>query len=194
MLLLILSVVLVAVVTRISVFTQCLVQIVACLIQCTNSRAAKLTKLFDDGTDGVVQFKDCVPETLPAVFLVGFLCRDNHVVKVAYHNADAGGKVAGHKSGQLADVILQGGYTPVHGLALGVHGVIVAPALLACGYKRLRKKVVADGHVLDFLHRFAGVICQNLIDIDAGIGKLLDVYRCSLAHVCDLLQVCSHAG
>jgi len=194
LLLLILSVVLVAVVTRISVFVQCLVQIVACLIQCTNSRAAKLPKLFDDSTDGVIQFKDCIPETLPAVLLVGFLRCDNHVVHVAYHNADAGRKVAGHKSGKLADVILQGGYTPVHGLALGVHGVIVTPALLAGGYERLRKKVVADGHVLDFLHRFAGVVCQDLINIDARIGKLLDVYGCSFAHVCDLLQVCSHAG
>ena len=113
---------------------------------------------------------------------------------MAYHNTDAGGKVAGHKSSQLADVILQGGYTPVHGLALGVHGVIVTPTLLAGCYERMRKKVVTNGHILDFLHRFAGVVCQNLIDIDARIGKLLDVYRCSFAHVCDLLQVCSHAG
>ena len=194
LLLLVRPVVLVAVVTRISVFAQCLVQIVACLIQCTNSRAAKLPKLFDDGTDGIIQLKNCVPETLPAVFLVGFLRCYNHIVQVAYHNADAWGKVSGHKSGQLADVILQGGYTPVHGLALGVHGVIVAPALLACGYKSLRKKVVADGHALDFLHRFAGVICQDLIDIDARIGKLLDVDCGRFAHIGDLLQVCSHAG
>ena len=194
LLLLILFVVLVAVVTRISVFAQCLVQVIACLIQCTNSRAAKLPKFFDDGADGVIQLKNRVPEPLPAVFLVGFLCCDNHVVQVAYHNADTGGKFAGHKPSQLADVILQGGYSSVHGLALGVHGVVITPALLAGGYKCLRKKVVADGHALDFLHRFAGVVCQNLIDIDAGISKLLDVYRCSLAHVCDLLQVCSHAG
>ena len=130
----------------------------------------------------------------PSIELVCVLSRQNHFVQFGNNTTKSACKISSQKTRQLADVILQSGYTPVHGLALGVHGVIVAPALLACGYERLRKKVVADGHALDFLHRFAGVICQDLIDIDARIGKLLDVYRCSFAHVCDLLQVCSHAG
>ena len=77
---------------------------------------------------------------------------------------------------------------------MGVHGVVISPALFAGRNKGFRKQVVADGHVLDILHRFACVVGQNLIDIDAGIGKLLDVDSGRFAHVGNLLQVCRHAG
>ena len=99
-----------------------------------------------------------------------------------------------HKTRQLAHVIFQRGYPSIHGLALGVHGVVISSALFAGRDKGLRQQIIADGHLLDFLHRFSGVVGQNLIDIDARIGKLLDVDSGRLAHVGDLLQVRRHAG
>ena len=77
---------------------------------------------------------------------------------------------------------------------MGVHGVVISSALFAGRDKGLRQSIIADGHLLNFLHRFSGVVGQDLIDVDTCIGKLLDVDGGRLAHVGDLLQVCRHAG
>ena len=57
-----------------------------------------------------------------------------------------------------------------------------------------RQEVVCNGHVLHFGGAFSRVVGQNAININASHCELLDVRSAGLAHVFDLLQVCSHAG
>ena len=178
----------------VSILPEGFVELEAQFIENADSGRAKLAKFLDDGVDGVVQFQNGLAEPLPAVCLVSIDGRHGHIVEVGDYHTDSAAEVARHEPGQLAHVVLQGGNAAIHGLALGVHGVVVAPALLAGSDKGLRQQVIADGHVLDFLHRFAGVVSQHLINVDAGIGKLLDVDCGRFAHIGDLLQISCHAG
>ena len=181
-------------VPRVSILPEGFVELEAQFIENADSGRAKLAKFLDDGVDGVVQFQNCLAEPLPAVRLVSFDGRHGHIVEVGDYHTDSAAEVASHEPGQLAHVIFQGGNSAIHGLALGVHGVVIAPALLAGSNKGIRQQVIADGHVLDFLHRFPGVVSQHLINVDSGIGKLLDVDCGRFAHIGDLLQISCHAG
>ena len=95
---------------------------------------------------------------------------------------------------QLRQIVLQCFKASAQGLALGFHGIVIAPALFRCFFQSGCQEVVCNGHALDFLCRFAGVVCQNAVNINACHCKLLDIYRSRLAHVFDLLQVSGHAG
>ena len=128
------------------------------------------------------------PGGIPAV-----LHGNDHFVCFFHHRAKACGQLLGQCTGQLGGVILESGHTAGEGLALGGHGVVIAPALFCCGLQRFRQQVVGYGHILHVLHGLAGIIGQHLIDVDARKRKLLDVHAGRLADVCHLLEVLRHA-
>ena len=103
-------------------------------------------------------------------------------------------KVSRQCTGKLGGVIFERGELAVDGLALGVHRVIIAPALFSCILQCSRQEVVGHCHFLHFGSAFAGIIGQDAVDINASIGKLLDVCRRGFSCVFDLLEVLSHSA
>ena len=98
------------------------------------------------------------------------------------------------RSKQLRPIVFQSFNAAAHGLALGFHCVIITPSLFGCLLQGRRQEVVCNGHVLHFSGAFSRVVGQNAININASHCELLDVHSAGLAHVFDLLQVCSHTG
>ena len=98
----------------------------------------------------------------------------------------------GDKAQGLGGVVRQGVHLALQGLAVGFHGARIPAALGAGGFQGFGQQVIADGQLLDFIPCQTGIVGQQAIDVDAGIGELLDVHRRCLAHVGDLLEVGSH--
>ena len=78
------------------------------------------------------------------------------------------------------------------GLAVGFHGPGVAAALGGGRLEGFDQQVVADGQPLHLVFGEAGVVGQDAVDVDAGVGELPHVHGRRLAHVGDLLEVRGH--